>query len=264
MTNDHADIATFWDGSLDRLRRLCLASQVAAGHRVTVYSFNPIEALPRGVSNADAATILPRNFAEKIRPSGKDGEWAWFTRIQFSDFFRMRLLAEQKGLWVDADLLLLKPLRFDPANPYFGWEDRTQIGNSVLYLPAKDPIVTAFETLIGQNELIPAWLSPKHRLAFSLYRMTGKSSRLSDMRVSIFGPPALTRLARAHGSLRYAVPKKSFYAVHAQPEKFFAPSDFSNLVGDPDILGFHISPKSRGDTIPIPGSLYSWAAEKYA
>lgn len=264
MTSDSANIATFWDGSLDRLRRLCLSSQIAAGHAVTVYSYEPITALPRGVINVDAATIMPRAFAEKIRPTGADGQWSWFTRIQFSDFFRMRLLAERKGIWVDADVLLLKPLHFDPTKPYFGWENRTQLGNSVLYLPPGDPIVGAFEKLIAQDELIPAWLSMKHRVTLALHKATGKSSRLSDMRVSIYGPPALTRLARAHGSLQYAVPKKTFYAVHAKPESFFDPSDFSHLTNDSDIVGFHISPKSRGDSIPIPGSLYAWAAGKFA
>lgn len=263
MTPDLAPIATFWDGSLDRLRRLCLASQVAAGHRVVVYSFDPIATLPAGVENADAATILPRAFAEKIRPSQPDGQWAWFTRIQFSDFFRMRLLAENKGIWVDADVLLLKSILFDPSKPYFGWENRTQLGNSVLYLPPNDPIVAAFEKTISQDELIPDWLSLKHGFTFALHKMAGKPSRLADMRVSIFGPPALTRLARMHGSLQYSVPKKTFYAVHANPERFFEPSDFAGLISDPDIVGFHISPKLRGDSAPIPGSLYAWADAKF-
>lgn len=263
MIPEHVSIATFWDGTLDRLRQLCLTSQAAAGHRVTVYSFEAIKNLPRGVSNGDAATIMPRAFAEKLRPVGADAQWSGLTRIQFSDFFRMRLLSERKGIWVDADVLLLKPLKYDPARPYFGWENWYQIGNSVLYLPADDPIVAAFGALIEQQELTPAWLSLKHRVTLSMHKMTGKSSRLSDMRVSIFGPPALTTLARRNGSLRHAVPKKTFYSVHAKPEKFFEPADFSRLIEDPEILGFHISPKSLGNTLPIPGSLYAWAAEKF-
>ena len=59
------------------------------------------------------------------------------------------------------------------------------------------------------------------------------------------------------------LPKKSFYAVHAEPKLFFEPSDFSALIGDPDIIGLHISPKGRGNQPPIPGSLYAWAAERF-
>jgi hypothetical protein len=53
------DIVTFWHGRLDALRRLCLRSQVEAGHKVTIYSFEPLAQLPEGVGNAEAEAILP-------------------------------------------------------------------------------------------------------------------------------------------------------------------------------------------------------------
>ena len=67
------DVVTFWDGPLDALRLLCLRSQVRAGHRVTLYSFAPLAGLPDGVANADAEAVLPRIFAERLRPSGPGG-----------------------------------------------------------------------------------------------------------------------------------------------------------------------------------------------
>src|SRR6201996_7388982 len=87
------DIVTFWHGPLDALRRLCLRSQVAAGHKVTVYSFEPIAQLPAGVDNAEAEAILPHSFAERLRPQTPDGVWIDRTMLQFSDFFRIRLMA---------------------------------------------------------------------------------------------------------------------------------------------------------------------------
>jgi hypothetical protein len=257
------DVVTFWRGPLDRLRQTCLRSQIAAGHRVTVYSFDPIPGLPDGVSNTDAEAILPHTFSEKLRPAQPDGSWRDWTTLQFSDFFRMRLMAQRAGLWLDADVLLLKPVEIDPQKPYFAWERRRQLGNSVLYLPPRDPIVTAFEVLMEQEELTPDWLALRHRLTFALLRLRGKSSRLSDIRVAIYGPASLTALARRSGQLRHALPKKSFYAVHADPRQVFEPSDFSALIGDPDIIGFHISPKGRGGQPPIPGSLYAWATERF-
>src|SRR5258707_1175758 len=160
------DVVTFWHGPLDRLRQLCLRSQVAAGHNVTVYSFEPLPGLPEGVGNAEAEAILPHAFAEKLRPSGADGVWRDWTTLQFSDF-----------------------------------------------------------------------------------------------RIALYGPAALTALARREGRMHHALPKKSFYAVHAEPKLFFEPSDFSALIADPEIVGLHISPKGRGDERPVTGSLYAWAAE---
>jgi hypothetical protein len=257
------DVVTFWRGPLDRLRQLCLRSQVAAGHRVTVYSFDPLPGLPDGVGNADAEAILPHSFSERLRPPQPDGSWRDWTILQFSDFFRMRLMAERAGLWLDADVLLLKPIEIDLAKPYFAWERPRQLGNSVLYLPPNDPIVLAFEDLIEQEELTPDWLSLRHRLTFAMRRLRGGSNRLSDIRVAIFGPAALTALARCADALHHALPKNSFYAVHAEPKLFFERSDFSGLIADPGIVGFHISPKGRGKEAPIAGSLYEWATERF-
>src|SRR6202011_426141 len=175
--------------------------------------------------NAEAEAILPHGFAEKLRPSGPGGVWRDWTTLQFSDFFRMRLMAREAGLWLDADVLLLKPVEIDPAKTYYAWERPRQLGNSVLYLPPNDPIVSAFTALMQQDELTPDWLALRHRLTFALRRLRG-SSRLADIRVAIFGPAALTALARRAGELHHARPKKSFYAVHAEPKQFFEPQDF--------------------------------------
>jgi hypothetical protein len=258
------NVVTFWHGKLDSLRQLCLRSQVAAGHSVTVYSFEPLPGLPDGVGNAEAEAILPHSFAEKLRPTGPVGVWRDWTTLQFSDFFRMRLLARNEGLWLDADVLLLKPVEIDPAKPYFAWERPRQLGNSVLYLPPGDPIVAAFTSLMQQDELTPDWLALRHRLTFALHRLRGESKRVSDIRVALYGPAALTALARRCGELHHALPKKSFYAVHAEPKLFFEPTDFSALIADPEIIGFHISPKGRGDQQLIPGSLHAWAAKRFA
>jgi hypothetical protein len=257
------DVVTFWHGPLDRLRRTCLRSQVAAGHKVTIYSFDPLAGLPEGVGNAEAEAILPHAFSEKLRPPQPDGSWRDWTTLQFSDFFRMRLMAESAGLWLDADVLLLKPVEIDPAKPYFAWERPRQLGNSVLYLPPDHRIVAAFEGLMKQDKLTPDWLALRHRLTFALRRLRGDSNRLSDIRVAIYGPASLTALARRCGELQHALPKRSFYAVHAEPKLFFEPSDFSALLGAPEIIGLHISPKGRGNQPPVPGSLYAWAAERF-
>jgi hypothetical protein len=257
------DVVTFWHGPLDRLRLTCLRSQVAAGHKVTVYSFDPLPQLPDGVGNAEAEAILSHAFSEKLRPPQPDGTWRDWTLLQFSDFFRMRLMARSAGLWLDPDVLLLKPVEIDAAKPFFAWERPRQLGNSVLYLPPRDPIVAAFEDLMEQDELTPDWLALRHRLTFALRKLRGGSNRLSDIRVAIYGPAALTALARRAGEQHYALPKESFYAVHAEPKLFFEPQDFSRLIGDPKVIGFHISPKGRGSQPPVPGSLYAWAAERF-
>ena len=52
-----------------------------------------------------------------------------------------------------------------------------------------------------QEELTPDWLSLRHRVVFALRRLCGGSQRLSDIRVAIYGPAALTALARRSGEI---------------------------------------------------------------
>src|SRR6202166_4524929 len=172
---------------------------------VVTFWHEPLGALPDGVGNAEAEAILPHAFSEKLRPPRPDGTWRDWTILQFSDFFRMRLMARSAGLWLDADVLLLKSVEIDPAKPYFARERPRQLGNSVLYLPSGDPIVAAFAALMLQDELTPDWLALRHRLIFALRKLRGRSNRLSDIRVAIYGPAALTALARRAGGLRYAL-----------------------------------------------------------
>lgn len=264
-------VATFWHGTLDNLRLACLRSQVAAGHTVVVYSFEPLNNLPAGVENMDAEPVLSKRFADKIRPQPADGRWSQRTAVQFSDFFRMALLAQEAGLWLDADVLLLRPVTIAPPKPLLNWGiDRSvewsaepRLNNAVLYLPPDNPIVTAFTRFMQQDELVPDWLSLGHRVSFALNRLTGRAQRLGDMRIAIFGPAALTALAKRTGQIDQALPLKSFHAIHARPALFYDPSDFRKLLDDPGILGFHISGQGRSGETPIPGSFNAWAQARF-
>src|SRR3569832_1937428 len=118
-------------------------------------------------------------------------------------------MARSAGLRLEADVLLLKTIARNPATTKFAWEQPRQLGNSVLYLPQNDPIVSAFEALMAQDELTPDWLSLHHRFTFWMHRLRG-TTRISEVRLAIYGPAALTALARRAGELGHALPKKSF------------------------------------------------------
>ena len=92
----------------------------------------------------------------------------------------------------------------------------------------------AFENLMEQEELTPDWLSLRHRLTFALRRLRGGSNRaLRHPRGDLRPGGADRARAPRRAKLHHALPKKSFYAVHAEPKLFFEPSDFSALIADP-------------------------------
>jgi len=121
-------INSLWIGQLSPLERLCLKSFVVQGHAFYLYTYDPIENVPPGVTLQDAGQILP---ASKIfrnqRGEGKGSLAA------FSDLFRYKLLLERGGWWVDTDVFCLKP--FDFKAPYvFGAEDKP-VATGVIKMP---------------------------------------------------------------------------------------------------------------------------------
>ncbi len=257
------NIVTFWHGpALHPIYRLCLASQVRLGFSVTVYSYGPLAGLPAGARSADAEAILPLAVLDRLRsrnPAADPKENRHL--LQFSDLFRMRLQREGLGVWLDADIFLLRPFEIDPAMPFFGRESRKFLGNAVLYLPTQNPIVGEFEQLLTTPDLRPDWLPPRLRLRKLWWDLTNVSYRPGDLSTVLYGPLALTQLAKRHGLETFAFDSETFYT---DDTRFFDPSDVASVLADPRIVGIHLKAKRRSEDPPLAGSLYEWALREIA
>ena len=241
-------VAGFWHGRpLGDLRRLCLASQLRTGYRVKLFSYEPLAGLPAGVENLDAHPILPARYLDQLQV------------FQLSDFFRIRLQEMGIGIWLDTDVYLLRAMNVDPAMPYFARENRRKLNNSVLYLPPKHPIVTAYNQMLEHLEVLPAWVPMRYRLSQLVRRLRGKPAMPWNLRSALYGPGALTVLARRTGSIQHALPPRSFYAIHGKPALFYEKHDFATLIEDPRVIGLHITPQKWEGRAPAEGSLYQWA-----
>lgn len=82
-------------------------SMRAAGHPVRVWSYAPEKLaflVPHGVEVRNADDVMPRALFERI-VAGSEIRY-------FSDIFRYALLYEHGGLWMDSDVILLRPFPF--------------------------------------------------------------------------------------------------------------------------------------------------------
>jgi hypothetical protein len=121
-------VNALWIGQLSPLERLCLNSFVAQGHSVHLYTYDTIENVPPGVTLRDASKILPPSKIFRNRLGKGKGSLA-----AFSDLFRYKLLLDEGGWWVDADVFCLKP--FDFAAPYvFGAEEKP-VASGIIKMP---------------------------------------------------------------------------------------------------------------------------------
>lgn len=86
-------------------------SMRAAGHPVNVWSYSPqkLDFLrPHGVEVRAAADIIPQELFERV--VGND--ISYVVPAYFSDLFRYAVLYKLGGLWMDTDVVMLRPFPF--------------------------------------------------------------------------------------------------------------------------------------------------------
>jgi len=176
--------ATFWAGrSLSGYEASCMASFVDQGYRLIAYSYEEIENLPDGVEPADAASIVApdnlRRFLIRGRPD----------LSHFSDLFRYRLFSLTPHIWVDADMMILRPLPEGAGDPLLAREDRGTIGGAIMRLDALNP---ELDELIGRTEAL----------------------RDRDLYRGATGPELLTGTLTHDDLLGAAHPPELFFPIH--------------------------------------------------
>lgn len=133
--------ATFWDGgALGPYEQLSLASFVAAGLPVELYTYSDALAVPSGVTVRDAREVVDehrmRTFPGNV--------------THFSNHFRYRLLGARTVVWFDADLILLDASRLPDSDHVFGLQQDGLVNTALLGLPTDSGAV---RTLIERSDV---------------------------------------------------------------------------------------------------------------
>lgn len=132
----------FWHGRpLPLLQWACLKSFVTKGHRVNLYTYDDID-VPSGVQRLPADNIIPRS---QIFYFDNDNNNIPADIAPFSDLFRLKLLRDHGGWYVDTDVICNES-SFPACE--FAWaqefpeESPGIIGNSQIKFPAGSQIIT--------------------------------------------------------------------------------------------------------------------------
>jgi hypothetical protein len=204
-------------GQLGYLEQACLASAVAVGHPVSLYTYQNVAGVPAGIDVLDAREILTE---ERLLRHKRVGSVALG-----SDLFRYELMRRGLGCWIDADVYFLKPLNFDTDAHIFGWEDEKTIGAAVLQIPAGSPLLADLRALVDSDPIIPPWWPPEEQEQQRLLATQGRALPLSEMPWGTIGPKALTYFVKKNGMTDQAARREVFYPIHwSGAEKIFAPN----------------------------------------
>ena len=135
-------IQCLWVGhTLSNLEATCLASFAWHKHPVHLYCYRDIKNLPPNITLKDANSVIPESeifyYSDRKTVSG------------FANLFRYKLLAEKGGIWVDCDVVCLRPFLFQ-EDYVFPLERPDQVSNFVIKSPAGSPFINSMYELASQ------------------------------------------------------------------------------------------------------------------
>jgi glycosyltransferase involved in cell wall biosynthesis len=154
VLSDNRIVHGLWIGPLSRLERLTMHSFVGHGHEFHLWRYGVApDRLPRGVVVRDANEILPSAAVFRKLEADKELELGAGSYATFSDLFRAQLLHKLGGIWVDMDVLCLRP--FDFAQPYVFRAHRLGVVMNVIKCPPGSrlmgDLVAGMSGRIGEN-----------------------------------------------------------------------------------------------------------------
>jgi hypothetical protein len=172
---------SFWFGPITTMERLSVASFLAHGHEVHVYSHGEVVGLPEQVVVKDAGEVLPPR--SRLRsPVYRDSHRSFSS---YANMFRYKLLLERGGWWIDLDTVCLKP--FDLVGEYiFATEPDQTVASAVFRVPAgSDLMAYAYERCVALGKERRQWGTTGPRLLREAVEHFGLESFAVDASVFI-------------------------------------------------------------------------------
>lgn len=138
-------IRTLWiGGELSSLERLALQSFINNGHKVHLYTYEEVSGVPKRIEIKDGNKILPSDRIFEYE--------SYDTPAGFADVFRFKLLLERGGIWVDTDVVCLRPFDFEDDHVFASerlrprkrrdFLPRTQVASCVIKAPKGSSVLS--------------------------------------------------------------------------------------------------------------------------
>lgn len=224
MGNQLPTIKSLWiGGALGQIEHLALRSFISCGHEVELFTYSPVKNVPTGVTLRDGNEILSFDKVFKYKK--------YKSYSGFSNWFRYKLLFDEGGVWVDTDVICLKPLAFN-KELFFGKEETGQFGSAVLGGRAGNRL---FDFMRNQSQFPNSFL-PYDTLKIKIRKIKRKyiqGNQRSNIKWGEIGPAGLTKAIFYFGLEGYGLPVTYFYPIHSRcwdtcfddtysdPDKFF-------------------------------------------
>jgi len=248
-------LGSLWiGGNLSWLEQLCIKSFLDHGHEFTLFTYEGVSNAPAGTVVADANEMFPKAEFIVHKASG--------STALHSDVFRYHMIARTGLVWVDCDMLCLRPWVF-PSGHVYGWEKRRKlICGAALGFPQDSPTLKALIAFCEDPAPIPDWYPEDQKAELRARKAAGDPVGVSELPWGIWGPAALTHFLGQTGEARNALPVPAFYPIPFKDRRdLLNPTiDIAGRLG-PECWGVHLWNRrlrrrlvTHHDGIPEPAS----------
>jgi hypothetical protein len=180
---------------------------LAMGHTVQVFTRDvaTLRAALEGIDVFDVRDVLP-----DAPPAILYHEQKHFAL--YADIVRIALLRQSRGLWCDADCILLNALA-PPGDYVMGWLDEgRRINNAVLFMRRDSELLETYWQAIMAIPVRAPWATLRVRALRELSILRGHNFPRDIEEMSI-GPRALTYFVERLGLQSHASPQARFYPL---------------------------------------------------
>lgn len=210
-------IQSLWIGNeLSTTEQLCIKSFVKNGHDFHLYIYDDVKNIPAEATIKDANTIIPKDKIFTYNNGRVSG---------FANWFRLELLYRNGGVWVDMDVICLKPFKFN-TELIFGLEEEDKICNAILGLP-KGHEFCKFMIDVCQN---PNKILKNDSLRIIVRKLKRRAKGLGIEHTKwgeTAGPTGISRALKRFDMLKFAQPIESFFPITPEEWKSIYFDDLS-------------------------------------
>jgi hypothetical protein len=204
LSNDAWIIRTLWIGpELSTIEQLCIKSFLANGHRVELFTYGDVRNIPAGTVVRDGNDILGEDKVFLYRGHR--------TYAGFANWFRYLMLYKEGGVWVDIDIVCLKPFNFD-TDFFVGLELPDRVNCAVI---GTKPGKELMEFLANQAENPNRWLPYDgiREKRQKLRRRFLEGNQRGNIKWGETGPKGLTKALKYFDLFHTALPVNAFYPI---------------------------------------------------
>ncbi len=118
------------------MERACLSSFAARGHKVCLYSYEPVQGAPEGIELRSAHDVVDQKFLMSYIVKGRP------SIAHYTDLFRLAVVKHDETFWIDADMVMLdKPFDWDVQKRLTPKEEEKRICSGISHFPQNDPML---------------------------------------------------------------------------------------------------------------------------